>query len=269
MRGDRGAGRVAAASRSPAAAQIRASIRCASPVRAGRFSRSPSSRSQAEIRRAASVRPTATYASASGMSRRLRTAPPAWPRSHELLDTAGRHQDASSLANEHLELARKAGPPVTLGAALRAHAAAVGRDHAEQFLAEAISLLEPTPARYELALTLADFGARLRRTGRRGDARAPLRRALDLAQRTGAMPLAQRIRRELLAAGARPRRTALTGLDALTSAERRVAGLATDGLYPTGRSPSTLSSPSPPSKPTCGMPSTNLASPPGQACPRN
>lgn len=164
------------------------------------------------------------------MSRRLRTAPPAWPRSHELLDTAGRHQDASSLANEHLELARKAGPPVTLGAALRAHAAAVGRDHAEQFLAEAISLLEPTPARYELALTLADFGAHLRRTGRRGDARAPLRRALDLAQRTGAMPLAQRIRRELLAAGARPRRTALTGLDALTSAERWVAGLAADGL---------------------------------------
>ena len=142
----------------------------------------------------------------------------------------GHHQDASSLADDHLELARKAGPPITLGAALRAHATAAGRDHAEQSLGKAISLLEPTPARYELALTLADFGAHLRRTGRRGDARPPLRRALDLAQRTSAMPLAQRIRRELLAAGARPRRTALTGLDALTSAERRVAGLAADGL---------------------------------------
>ena len=38
------------------------------------------------------------------------------------------------------------------------------------------------------------------------------------------------MRRELLAAGARPRRAALTGPDALTGAERRVAGLAADGL---------------------------------------
>jgi DNA-binding CsgD family transcriptional regulator len=37
-------------------------------------------------------------------------------------------------------------------------------------------------------------------------------------------------RAELLAAGARPRRTALTGPDALTSAERQVAELAADGL---------------------------------------
>jgi DNA-binding CsgD family transcriptional regulator len=64
----------------------------------------------------------------------------------------------------------------------------------------------------------------------RTEARAPLRRALDLAERTGAAPLAELARRELLAAGARPRRTALTGPDALTSAERRVAGLAADGL---------------------------------------
>ena len=44
------------------------------------------------------------------------------------------------------------------------------------------------------------------------------------------MPLAQQARQELLAAGARPRRSALTGPDALTSAERRVATLAGDGL---------------------------------------
>ena len=47
---------------------------------------------------------------------------------------------------------------------------------------------------------------------------------------TGAAPLADQARQELLATGARPRRTALTGPDALTSAERRVAGLAADGL---------------------------------------
>ncbi len=58
----------------------------------------------------------------------------------------------------------------------------------------------------------------------------PLRRALDLAQRCGAAPLAEAARQELLATGARPRRTALTGPDALTSTERQVAGLAAEGL---------------------------------------
>ena len=146
------------------------------------------------------------------------------------------------LAAEQLALARKVGTLATLGAALRANAAAADAAHpggrsgrsvqsvAGESLAEAVGLLETTPARYELALALADLGAFLRRSGRRADARDPLRRALDLAQRTGAAPLAERARRELLAAGARPRRTALTGPDALTSAERRVAGLAADGL---------------------------------------
>jgi len=147
----------------------------------------------------------------------------------------GHPQDAAALAAEQLALARKVGTPATLGTALRAHAAAAEAGHAGQSpagesLAEAVSLLETTPARYELALALADLGALLRRSGRRADARVPLRRALDLAQRTGAAPLAERARRELLAAGARPRRTALTGPDALTSAERRVAALAADGL---------------------------------------
>jgi DNA-binding CsgD family transcriptional regulator len=153
----------------------------------------------------------------------------------------GRPQEAAVLAAEQLALARKVGTPATLGAALRAYAATADAGHPGrsgrsvqsvrgELLAEAVGLLETTPARYELALALADLGAFLRRSGRRADARGPLRRALDLAQRTGAAPLAERARRELLAAGARPRRTALTGPDALTSAERRVAGLAADGL---------------------------------------
>ena len=106
-----------------------------------------------------------------------------------------------------------------LGIALRVH-----RD-----LPEAVSVLEATPARYELALALADHGASLRRSGRRTQAREPLLRALDLAERTGAAGLAAEVKRELLAAGARPRRAALTGPDALTAGERRVAALAADG----------------------------------------
>lgn len=142
----------------------------------------------------------------------------------------GHPAQALSLASEQLALARKAGTATALGAALRCYATTAAPDEAGPALAESVDLLEATPARYELALALADLGAHLRRTGRPGEARAPLRRALDLAQRSGATPLADRARTELLATGARPRRTALTGPDALTSAERRVTGLAADGM---------------------------------------
>ena len=138
--------------------------------------------------------------------------------------------EAASLANEQLALARKAGTAATLGAAFCCYAATAAKQDAGPLLAEAVKLLEAAPARYELALALADLGSHLRRTGRPREARAALRRALDLAQRCGAAPLADQARRELLATGARPRRTALTGPDALTSAERRVAVLAADGM---------------------------------------
>ena len=131
----------------------------------------------------------------------------------------GQDDAADALAAEQLALARKGGAEITLGIALRAHGD----------LAEAVSVLEATPARYELALALADHGASLRRRGQRTRAREPLLRALDLAERTGAAGLAAEVKRELLAAGARPRRAALTGPDALTAGERRVAALAAEG----------------------------------------
>ena len=154
-----------------------------------------------------------------------------WRTAAAAAHTALGHPDeAARLAGEQLALARKACPAATLGAALRGYAVIAAPHEAGASLAEAVGLLETTPARYELALALANLGAHLRRTGRPGEAGAPLRRALDLAQRSGAAPLADRARQELLATGARPRRTALTGPDALTSAERRVAGLAADGM---------------------------------------
>jgi DNA-binding CsgD family transcriptional regulator len=142
----------------------------------------------------------------------------------------GRPQEAASLAAEQIALARRVGTPRTLGIALRTCAATAGRDQAEECLIEAVRLLEATPARLDLAQALTDLGSLLRKSGRRTDARSPLHRALDLAHRAGAAPLAERARAELIAAGARPRRTALTGPDALTSAERRVTALAASGL---------------------------------------
>jgi DNA-binding CsgD family transcriptional regulator len=139
----------------------------------------------------------------------------------------GRQEEAAQLAAEQLDLARAAGTPATLGVSLRI-AAPFARDP-EQTLTEAISLLEAVDGRYEQGLALAELGAYRRRAGRRGDAREPLRRALDYAERTGAERLRRDARAELLAVGARPRRAALTGPDALTSAERQVAALAAEG----------------------------------------
>ena len=62
------------------------------------------------------------------------------------------------------------------------------------------------------------------------DSREALRVALDLAHRCGAIALTERTRTELLAAGGRPRRLVLSGLDSLTPSERRIARLAADGV---------------------------------------
>jgi DNA-binding CsgD family transcriptional regulator len=139
----------------------------------------------------------------------------------------GRAEEAARLAAEQLELARAVGTPATLGVSLRI-AAPFAADP-ESTLAEAIALLEAVDGRYEQGLALAELGAHRRRAGRRGEAREPLRRALDYAERTGAERLGGYARAELLAVGARPRRAALTGPDALTSAERQVAELAAAG----------------------------------------
>jgi DNA-binding CsgD family transcriptional regulator len=87
-----------------------------------------------------------------------------------------------------------------------------------------------SPARAEHARTLLELGAALRRGRQRAAAREPLRRALDLATRCGADALAERATVELRATGARPRKAILSGADALTPSERRVAELASSGL---------------------------------------
>jgi DNA-binding CsgD family transcriptional regulator len=139
----------------------------------------------------------------------------------------GRQQEAARLAAEQLELARQVGTPVTLGISLRV--AAPFAPDPERALGEAISLLEAADARFEQGVALAALGAYRRRVGRRAEARDPLRRALDCAEHAGAQRLREHTHSLLLAVGARPRRAALTGPDALTAAERHVAALAADG----------------------------------------
>jgi DNA-binding CsgD family transcriptional regulator len=136
--------------------------------------------------------------------------------------------EAARLASEQLDLARQAGGAAVLGVALRV--AAPYADDQERLLTEAIALLEAADSRFEHAVALAELGAYRRKSGHRAAAQGPLRLALDYAERAGAEQLSWFARAELVAAGARPRRAALTGPDSLTSAERQVARLAAEGL---------------------------------------
>jgi DNA-binding CsgD family transcriptional regulator len=117
-----------------------------------------------------------------------------------------------------------------LGISLRACGLVESGEPGHDLLAEAVTTLERSQSPLELARALADYGAVLRRAGRRIQARAELQRALDLAHRCGARGIAARARAELIAAGAKPRRDAITGRDALTAGELRVARLAAEGL---------------------------------------
>jgi DNA-binding CsgD family transcriptional regulator len=155
----------------------------------------------------------------------------AWRSSAAMaLNLLGERDEAVELALEEVTLARRFEVPRELGIALRAAGLIEGGELGIERLREAAHVLEDSPAMLERARALTDLGAAVRRSGRRADAREPLRRALELAQRCGAKALAERARTELLATGARPRRAALSGVDALTASERRVAEIAAGGL---------------------------------------
>jgi DNA-binding CsgD family transcriptional regulator len=142
----------------------------------------------------------------------------------------GERGEATALADEELTRARRFGAPRGLGIALRVAGLCEGGEAGLPLLEESVQVLRGSPARLELARSLCELGAALRRSKQRADSRPLLREALALAQACGAEPLEERAQTELRASGARPRRSALTGVDALTASELRVCQLAADGM---------------------------------------
>jgi DNA-binding CsgD family transcriptional regulator len=143
----------------------------------------------------------------------------------QVLFALGQVSEARDLALENLELSRRFQAPGAIGIALRINGLIGDRGRLDT-LAESVAILRTANAELELARSLTAQGAALRRAGHRSAALPVLREGLDLAARCGARPLAEEARAELVAAGARPRRAALTGPDALTASELRVARLA-------------------------------------------
>jgi DNA-binding CsgD family transcriptional regulator len=103
-------------------------------------------------------------------------------------------------------------------------------DERIKLLQDAVRLGEAGPPRLEYTQALIDLGAALRRDNQRAAAREPLRQALELASRGRADAHVQTAQVELAASGARPRRVHLSGVDALTPSERRIADLGASGL---------------------------------------
>jgi DNA-binding CsgD family transcriptional regulator len=152
-------------------------------------------------------------------------------RSALALAVAGEDRaQALRLASSELADARRLGFARPAGIALRARGMIAGGEQGLQDLREAAGVLAESYARLEHARALVELGAALRRGNQRTAARGPLRAGLDLAYRCGASRLAERASGELRAAGARPRRAVLTGLEALTASERRIAELAAGGM---------------------------------------
>ncbi|GAB3442654.1 LuxR family transcriptional regulator [Phycicoccus ginsengisoli] len=132
-------------------------------------------------------------------------------------------------AEAFLEAAARKGQPWALARAHRALALALGDGRAEAEFAAALELHARTPDAFETARTQLAYGAHLRRTRRRVEARPVLRAALATFEQLGAAPWADRAAAELDATGETALRRGAGPVTALTPQERQVAALLTQG----------------------------------------
>ena len=147
----------------------------------------------------------------------------------EALVQLDRRDEALALAKVERDEAQRWGQPRAIGRALRAMGRAKGRDGIEE-LEQAIRTFADSGLRLDEAWARFDTGVTLRAAGKRTEAQAHLREALDRADRIESTLLADRAREELHVLGARPRRARISGVRALTATERRVARMAAEGL---------------------------------------
>ncbi|HEV7494335.1 helix-turn-helix transcriptional regulator [Baekduia sp.] len=157
-------------------------------------------------------------------------APPARILAARALAALGDLERARPRADAALAHARNFGAPTLVSRALRASAMMFDGPERLSALDEAVAVLDGSPARLVRAEALTDLGTALRRARRDVDARPPLREALELARRCGAVGLAKVAFDELAATGERVRRYTPIGVESLTPSQRRVAELAASGM---------------------------------------
>ena len=143
-----------------------------------------------------------------------------------------RRDEARVLAEEQLADARRFEVAEAVALSLRTVGIVTAGREAVEPLRAALAAAASGECRLEHARCAVELGAALRRAGMRAEARDMLREAVDRSARLGATALGDHAHEELVAAGARPRRDRrlLTGREALTPSEDRVAQLAAEGL---------------------------------------
>jgi DNA-binding CsgD family transcriptional regulator len=143
---------------------------------------------------------------------------------------AGRKELGAAALERLQEATSAAGTDWALGIEARCRALLAGAGGADELFHDSIERLGRTRFRPELARAHLLYGERLRREGRRVDAREQLRLAHDLLAAIGMEAFAERARRELVATGERVRKRKAETRDRLTPQEEQIARLARDGL---------------------------------------
>ncbi|MGH2959660.1 MAG: helix-turn-helix transcriptional regulator [Solirubrobacterales bacterium] len=147
----------------------------------------------------------------------------------EALDGLDRTDEALVLATAEVEAARKWGTPKALGRSLRILGQLKRRKGLPE-IEESVAILKDSAAILEYGWSLAALGTALRHERKGVEAREPLGEALEIAARAGAIGLERHVKDEIAATGAAPRVTDFQGMAALTPSEKRVAGLAVEGM---------------------------------------
>jgi DNA-binding CsgD family transcriptional regulator len=151
------------------------------------------------------------------------------PEQVELYLRLGRREAAAAAAEPFERAAEAKGQPWARARAARCRALLADEESHARWFEEALDLHAATPDVFEAARTELAFGARLRRDGRRSDARERLRHAIDVFDGLGAAPWAELARTELAATGETARRRDPSSLDELTPQELQVSLLLAEG----------------------------------------
>lgn len=150
----------------------------------------------------------------------------------ELVETAVRAGELNGEVNALTDFARLAElkrQPWALARLERARALLAGPMEFEEPFERALDRHAASPDCFEEARTRLCYGERLRRAGRRVNAREQLRPALASFEALGAEPWVERARAELAATGERARRRDASTLDDLTPQELQIGMVLADG----------------------------------------
>ncbi len=150
----------------------------------------------------------------------------------ELVDAVlrlGRPEEARAIAEAYLDRAVSKGQAWAWARADRAMGLAAADDGFETWFESALERHAQTLDRFEGARTRLAFGSRLRRAGRRIDARTLLRQAMESFAELGAPVWREQAATELTATGERVRPSGTSALGGLTPQELQVTLLLVDG----------------------------------------